>query len=256
MSMLRLVWNSLRFHWRMHAGAAGGTALAAAILTGALLVGDSAEYSLRTYALARLGSIHFAVESRGGFFSEAFVADLRGQLPARAVPVLTVRGMALAGDGSSTRQINQVNVVAVPPEFGAFAPNAAASPGEYETALNERQRALGVPGRDRVALRITSRVSCLLMLRFRAPGCFGAALCTVSDPARYRSGPFQFQPAQTAPCNALLIAGSAQLGLEGRVTALVGKGVEQAALRDTLRRTMGLALRTHPGGTIQLRRTG
>ena len=264
MSMLRLVWNSLRFHWRMHAGAAGGTALAAAILTGALLVGDSAEYSLRTYALARLGSIHFAVESRGGFFSEAFVADLRGQLPARAVPVLTVRGMALAGDGSSTRQINQVNVVAVPPEFGAFAPNAAASPGEYETALNERlAEALGVRAGDRVALRITKPglLPRDAPLSSRAGDASVRALCTVSAILPDTGlGRFSLSPAQTAPYNAFVDLRwlQAQLGLEGRVNlALVGEGVEQAALENAMKTLwrpdhVGLALRTHPGGTIQL----
>ncbi len=264
MSILRLVWNSLRFHWRMHAGAASGTALAAAILTGALLVGDSADYSLRTYALARLGSIHYAVESRGGFFSEGFVGDLRGRVAAPAVPALTVRGMALAGDGSDARQINQVSVVGVPPEFRSFDSGAAVSPGAYETALNERlAEALGVHEGDRVALRITKPG----LLPRDAPLSSGAgdasvrALCTVSAILPDAGlGRFSLTPAQAAPYNAFVDLRwlQSQLGLEGRVNlALVGEGVDQAALENAMKTVwrpdhVGLTLRTHPGGTIQL----
>ena len=155
MTLLRLVLDSLRFHWRMHAGAAAGTALTGAILTGALLVGDSTDYSLRQYALARLGAIHFAVESRGGFFSQDLVAGLRESVPAPGVPALAVRGMALADNVEQSRQINQVSVVGIPADFWDLAPPAALPLGEYETALNERlAEALGVGVGDRGALRI------------------------------------------------------------------------------------------------------
>ncbi len=264
MSRLRLLWNSLRFHWRMHAGTAGGTALAAAILTGALLVGDSADYSLRSYALARLGSIHYAIESRSGFFSEAFVAELRERVAARTVPVLTLPGMVLAGDGSDTRQINQATVIGVSPEFQELEPNATVSPGEHEAVLNERlAEALGVQTGDRVALRILKPglLPRDAPLSSRAGDSTVRALCTVTAVLPDSGlGRFSLSPAQTAPYNAFVDLGwlQALLELEGRVNlALVGEGVEQAPLEDAMKAVwrpeqVGLTLRTQPGGVIQL----
>ncbi len=59
-----LVARSLRFHWRSHLGVLLGATLATAILVGALAVGDSVRESLRGMALARLGNVQFALNSR------------------------------------------------------------------------------------------------------------------------------------------------------------------------------------------------
>ena len=61
MSHWMLVARSLRFHWRAHLGVLLGATVSTAILVGALAVGDSVRYSLRSLALARLGGIHLAL---------------------------------------------------------------------------------------------------------------------------------------------------------------------------------------------------
>ncbi|MFO7973021.1 MAG: FtsX-like permease family protein [Candidatus Hydrogenedentota bacterium] len=264
MNFLRLVLDSLRFHWRMHAGAAAGTALAAAILTGALLVGDSTDYSLRRYALARLGGIHFAIESRGGFFSQALVDDLQGTIPAPIVPALTLRGMAVAGEVEQSKQINQVSVVGISPEFWDFDPDVAPSLGEYETALNERlAHALGVQEGERVALRIIKPgiLPRDAPLSSRAEDTSTRALCTVKAVLPDTGlGRFSLTASQAAPYNAFIDLAwlQEQTGLNGRVDlALVGQGTPQEEVREALRkvwrpRYVGLRLETHPSGIIQL----
>ena len=57
MTLTRLVISSLRYHWRMHLAVCGGVMVATAVLTGALLVGDSMRGSLRDLTLDRLGRI-------------------------------------------------------------------------------------------------------------------------------------------------------------------------------------------------------
>ena len=57
MSLWQFLFRSLAFHWRMHLAVALGVAAATAVLTGALLVGDSVRGSLRHLALDRLGKI-------------------------------------------------------------------------------------------------------------------------------------------------------------------------------------------------------
>lgn len=264
MSTLRLVLNSLRFHWRMHAGAAAGTALATAILTGALLVGDSTDYSLRRYALARLGAIHFALESRSGFFAQDLVDDLRRESSAPSVPVLTARGMALAGDTENPRQINQVNVAGIPPEFWDFAPDTAVSLGSYEAALNENlAKAIGAGVGDRVTVRILKPgiLPRDAPLASRAETASIRALCTVKAVLPDSGlGRFSLTPAQVAPYNAFVDLRwlQEQLGLEGRINlALVGEGIGHAELEGALGKAwrpkyVGLEVRPHSSGILQL----
>ena len=60
--------RSLRFYWRTHVSIVLGAAVAAMVLTGALLVGDSMRYSLRRIADQRLGRIESAMMVRGRTF--------------------------------------------------------------------------------------------------------------------------------------------------------------------------------------------
>ena len=64
MSALRLIFASLAYHWRVQLAVAGGVVAGTAVITGALLVGDSMQGSLRDLTLQRLGRI-----------DEALVAD-------------------------------------------------------------------------------------------------------------------------------------------------------------------------------------
>jgi ABC-type antimicrobial peptide transport system permease subunit len=73
MSAWRFILRSLVFHWRMHGAVALGVAAATAVLTGALLVGDSVRGSLRRLTLERLGRIdHLLLADR---FFRAQLAD-------------------------------------------------------------------------------------------------------------------------------------------------------------------------------------
>ena len=61
MSTFRLILISLAYHWRMHVAVGLGVAAGTAVLTGALLVGDSMRGSLRRLTLDRLGRIDMAL---------------------------------------------------------------------------------------------------------------------------------------------------------------------------------------------------
>jgi ABC-type antimicrobial peptide transport system permease subunit len=74
MTSFGIITSSLRHHWRIHAAVALGVAAATAVLTGALLVGDSVRGSLRHLVLDRLGKIdEILVVDR--FFREELAAD-------------------------------------------------------------------------------------------------------------------------------------------------------------------------------------
>lgn len=70
--------RSLIHFWRIHLAVLMGTAVATAVLTGALLVGDSVRGSLRNLTLDRLGGIDYALVTEQ-FFRAALAADLLNQ---------------------------------------------------------------------------------------------------------------------------------------------------------------------------------
>ena len=76
MNRFTLILRSLAFHWRVQLAAGLAAALGTAVLVGALLVGDSVRYSLKTMALERLGRIQSAVIGGDRFFR----ADLEDRM--------------------------------------------------------------------------------------------------------------------------------------------------------------------------------
>src|SRR5262245_9573006 len=75
MNVWQVILKSLRHHWCIHAAVALGVAAATAVLTGALIIGDSVRGSLRHLVLDRLGKIdELLVLDR--FFRQELAADL------------------------------------------------------------------------------------------------------------------------------------------------------------------------------------
>ena len=117
--MVKLILRSLVFYWRSHLSVLGGTALACGVLTGALLVGDSVDYSLRTVATARLGGIHYAMDTRGQFVQGDLAANMRDVLDTEIASALHLKGVAIHQDdlGEEREQVNKVEVYGVDSEL-------------------------------------------------------------------------------------------------------------------------------------------
>lgn len=130
MSKLRLILRSLRFHARSHLGTWLGVAVAAAVLVGALVVGDSVRGTLRELALLRLGRTTLALASGERLFTTTLPLSLHqgltqagllrpGNAPALAA-ALQLPGVAVNADGSA--RANRVQVLGVDAAFWQFAP--------------------------------------------------------------------------------------------------------------------------------------
>src|SRR5687767_15421052 len=96
MSFRRLVIRGLTYHWRTNLAVIAGVATAVAVLSGALLVGDSVRGSLRDLVVQRLGRTDRAVLATG-FFREQLAADLQSdpsfrQAFAAAAPLIVMQG--------------------------------------------------------------------------------------------------------------------------------------------------------------------
>ncbi|MCS6777778.1 MAG: FtsX-like permease family protein [Chloroherpetonaceae bacterium] len=237
MTTVRLVLQSLRFYWRSHLGVFLGATLATAILAGALAVGDSVRYSLREMALARLGSVHLALNSQSRFFRAALAERLQEDLRAPVAPAILLRGTAVGqprqGEGA---RAGQVQVVGVDARFWQMAPQPHNSWKTDPDALivNERlARQLNVRAGDEVLLRIEKPS----LLSRDAP------LATIEDarvPLRLKVaqvvddrafGRFSLNASQIPPLNAFVPLPTLQktVGMEERANVLlVGAGAGRA----------------------------
>ncbi len=109
-----LLLRSLRHHAASHVAVAAGVAVATAVITGALLVGDALRQSLRAAALGGLGHLTHAVEAPH-WFRAALAAELAGPPPERVAAVALLSGTAASDDGE--RVVPRVTVVGCEPEL-------------------------------------------------------------------------------------------------------------------------------------------
>src|SRR5688572_24610593 len=111
MTKLRLLLRNVRYFRWSNLAVLAGMAVATAVLTGALMVGDSVRGSLRALAVQRLGPVdHALVGTR--FFSESLPERVAGtDSRFRAVPGLIVRGAA--SDESGERRTAGVQIAAL-----------------------------------------------------------------------------------------------------------------------------------------------
>ncbi|MCZ6834446.1 MAG: FtsX-like permease family protein, partial [Planctomycetota bacterium] len=130
MNKTRLIRQSLAYYWRTHLGVVLGATIGAAVLIGALVVGDSVKQTLRAQALARIGQFDLALTSNDRFFLDDLAERLGDSLSGSALaPALQVRGVASTTDGSQIAR--SVNVLGVDQRFFDQSPasDPAAAPG-------------------------------------------------------------------------------------------------------------------------------
>jgi ABC-type antimicrobial peptide transport system permease subunit len=99
MKIKRLVFRNLRFFWRTNLAVVAGTATAVAVLSGALLVGESVRGTLRSLVLQRVGNTDYALSS-----PRLFREDLAGAIESHdefrkgfnaACPLITLEGIVI-----------------------------------------------------------------------------------------------------------------------------------------------------------------
>ncbi|MDP6763257.1 MAG: FtsX-like permease family protein [Planctomycetota bacterium] len=180
MNAARLAARGLGHFWRTNLGVVAGCAVATAVLTGALAVGDSVRAALREQALARVGGIDAALDARDRLFTDALAGELAAELgsiertvaadstpsprepspEAGPTPVRVRAALALSGVASvpgTARRANGVRAVGVDAGFFDLAPKPGAvePPAPGEVLVSERlARQLGVTAADEVLLRV------------------------------------------------------------------------------------------------------
>ena len=268
--------RTLTHFWRINAAVALGAAVAAAVLTGALLVGDSVRASLRSLVLDRIGSVDCALVAPRFFRAELATAlsiDDESGAGAGVAPIILLEG---AATHARSRTRAPVQVLGVDGRFNAFFGQEDGFPdlhgqGPFPPAiLNEGLAAeLGADTGDAVLLALPRRAEVPRATLFgrRSSEDVVQSLRVVVAAVMPDRGPggFGLHPHQAAPYNVFLDLGELQrkLGLPGRANGLLARypgvsGTTAAAalqrdLKAAIRLTdLGLLLRELPGGVFAL----
>lgn len=143
MTFLKLAIRSLIYHWRVNGSVALGVAAATAVLTGALVIGDSVRESLRAMTLDRLGRIDtllisdhfFRMELVDQWRQQGALSDAEPPRDAVGVMLFPQATVERPGEDGVSRASNVLVVAADPP--------AAAAGRVSFWDLNKQPRAAG-----------------------------------------------------------------------------------------------------------------
>jgi hypothetical protein len=256
MSPFRLILLSARYFWKMNAAVACGVAVAAAVLTGALLVGDSMQGSLRDLALGGLGRIDEGLVANHFFREQLAVDASRGQ--SRAAPVILLRASVESADREPATFANQVNLIGCDERFWQLGDHGPPQPPQRnEVVLSEPvARLLGVKVGDAVIVRLPRLGAIPAEFALgRKRDTIGSARLTVSAIlAAEGLGRFSLRPTQQSPRNAYMALGAVQMQLDepGRANAIFRTTPQQAVDWRPRLADYGIRVEASPRGYLNV----
>jgi ABC-type antimicrobial peptide transport system permease subunit len=204
LTLPRLVLRNLWYHRRGNLAVLLGVAVGSAVLTGALLVGDSLRGSLRARAERQLAGVAAAA-----VFSRPVRADLADGLPGDPAPVLMLPGsvQAVTADPATAPHLGRVTVLGVDRRFTPAADGVSWDGDAKVVVLSGRvadKLGVAVGGKVRLAVERFSDVPRSSALARRgAPDVTAADEFTVAAvlPAGDPKADFQLAPNPAAPLN-------------------------------------------------------
>lgn len=160
MNAWRFILSSLRHYRRIHLAVALGVAVATAVLTGALLVGDSVRGSLRDLTLQRLGRIDSAIVA-GHLFRAELANEVASDVGFKkyfgsAQPAILLNGTLQAGSRANVRRATSISVIGCGPQFWSLGDGGPVAPlSDDEAAITESlAQELNVGVGDSILLQI------------------------------------------------------------------------------------------------------
>jgi len=158
-----LIHRSLRYYWRSNLAVIAGVAVAAAVLAGAFLVGDSVRQSLRDLVLERLGRTDVVVVTTG-FFREQLADEIKaspsfgGEFEATC-PLIAMDG--IVGKQTTARRAAGVQVYGIDERFWGFhSRSTTTGPSESEAFVSEALATeLGVTSGSSILVRVETRAA-------------------------------------------------------------------------------------------------
>jgi ABC-type antimicrobial peptide transport system permease subunit len=259
--------RGLSYFWRSHVAVGIGAAVATAVLTGALLVGDSLRGSLTEIAETRLGTVEHAVIG-GGFFRQALSKKLEERSSAPVAPIILLRGSATHAESGA--RASKLQIVGVNEGFSRLYP--AGPPLDFSRPPGQIQPPVFL--NESLARELEARVGDEILVTFERPAEVPRELIVGREDSAetieslrlavrgllpdHGAGGFSLTPSQLMPRNIFVDLGRLERALfdrerRGQINLLlVGTGtsvpeIESVLRESTLPEDFGLLLRPAEG---------
>jgi putative ABC transport system permease protein len=146
----RLITRNLAYHWRGNIAVVLGVAVGSAVLTGALLVGDSLRGSLRARVERQLAGIDAAA-----IFHRPLPAEIASGLPGRTAPVLLLPGsLQVAGNDPAAPSLGRITILGVDDRFRP----ASAKDATVDWNGNDKKLVVAHRVADKLGLKVGDKV--------------------------------------------------------------------------------------------------
>ena len=233
MTLITLILRNLKYYRKSYLSILAGTLISTAVLTGALVVGDSVKFSLENLTDIRLGQTRFAIQAGNHFFRQDLAGELEEQMGNLVAPVLQLEGIAINTDKDS--KINRIDVLGVDGRFSKLwdIPGTKINPDEAILSRNTAEKLNLKPG-DEFLLKIRKQTKASENAPFVSEKeplvAFRLKVAAIADDAK--SGRFSLKINQSAPFNIFVsLATLAQkTGLGGNANMLLVAGNESENL--------------------------
>jgi len=237
MTVAGFIKNNLIFYARKNLLLALGIAISGAVLTGALMVGDSVKYSLNRIVEQRLGEITHVLQAGDRYFTSELGARVQEQIQIPLSTVLLQEGSASSDGGQ--RRVNQIQVLGVDEEFDILAGTEAyysKLAGDSVIISRNLANRLSLEAGDDVLLRIEKASLIPLNAPFVSDAENVVSLrATVRAVAEDESmGRFNLKVSQTAPFNVFISLTRLQelMDFSGRINVMLLSAEDQVNTGD------------------------
>jgi putative ABC transport system permease protein len=221
MTVFGFAIKSFVHYVRYNMTVAAGIAISTAVLTGALIIGDSVKHSLERSALNRLGNTSCTLTAGDRYFTANLADKLQNDLKIPSIPVLLTDGVAITEGGS--KRVNNVKIIGIDSRFDKFSDK----PVDYGN-LKEDEVYIS----DNLAAMLNLKENDIFILRIRKTSLVPLNAPFVSDEETSVSmrarvgritgpeepGHFNLKNSQTAPYNVFI-----NLDVLNRIMKIEGK---------------------------------
>ncbi len=122
MTIYRLITRSLWYFRKQHFAVFVGTLISTAVLTGALIIGDSVNYSLRKLVEVRLGNTKYVLTTGSRFVRAELANELSSAMHISSASLMLLQGIAI--NTEVNLRINTCQVVGIDSTFWNFSGNS------------------------------------------------------------------------------------------------------------------------------------
>ena len=153
MSFIQFIIKSLWFFRKQHLAVFAGTLISTAVLTGALIVGDSVKFSLKQIVDARLGNTKFAMQTGDRFVRTELANDISKDLDIATSSLLMLESIAI--NTESNFRINKTQIYGIDQNFWELSNKTTPELNEDEVIVSENvAQKLNLKINDEILLRV------------------------------------------------------------------------------------------------------